>query len=98
MAEFLFETAQLTPCRYVVNGLAIIETMADLRAGRADISINTTPKGRSILQLRHYPKMPKKTSLISSFYFFAMIRKTFSLFSLGHCDCKMKLSFNTIVH
>ena len=81
MAEFLFETAQLTPCRYVVNGLAIIETMADLRAGRADISINTTPKGRSILQLRHYPKMP-----------------TNSLFSLGHCDCKMKLSFNTIVH
>ena len=52
LAEFLFEVAQLTPCRYVVNGLAILETTADLRAGRADISITTSPKGRTVLLLK----------------------------------------------
>ena len=52
LAEFLFETAQLTPCRYIVNGLAILETTADLRAGRADININTSPNGRTVLQLK----------------------------------------------
>ena len=52
LAEFLFETAQLTPCRYVVNGLAIVETTADLRAGRAEIRVQRSPKGRSVLQMR----------------------------------------------
>ena len=44
--------AQLTPCRYLLNGLAIIETNSDMRGGRAMVSIGQSPKGRAILSLR----------------------------------------------
>ncbi|CAE7730235.1 Cacna1h [Symbiodinium sp. CCMP2592] len=52
LGEFLYEMAQLTPCRYLLNGLAIIETNSDMRGGRAIISIGQSPKGRAILSLR----------------------------------------------
>ncbi|CAJ1417156.1 unnamed protein product [Effrenium voratum] len=51
LGEFLFEVAQLTPCRYVVNGLSILETTADLRGGRAQLAIDEA-KGRQVLTLR----------------------------------------------
>ena len=52
LGEFLYEMAQLTPCRYFVNGLAIMEANADLRGGRAVISIGHSPKGKPVLVLR----------------------------------------------
>mmetsp|Transcript_58085 Transcript_58085/g.136129 ORF Transcript_58085/g.136129 Transcript_58085/m.136129 type:complete len:182 (-) Transcript_58085:233-778(-) len=52
LGEFLYELSQLTPCRYIVNGLAILESTSDMRAGRALLSITSSPKGRSVLVLR----------------------------------------------
>eukprot|EP00444_Apocalathium_aciculiferum_P043233 CAMPEP_0183536192 /NCGR_PEP_ID=MMETSP0371-20130417/28072_1 /TAXON_ID=268820 /ORGANISM="Peridinium aciculiferum, Strain PAER-2" /LENGTH=210 /DNA_ID=CAMNT_0025736763 /DNA_START=83 /DNA_END=712 /DNA_ORIENTATION=+ len=49
LGEFLFELAQLAPCRFVVNGLSIMESTADMRAGRAVVDISTKPNGRSVL-------------------------------------------------
>lgn len=50
LGEFLFEAAQLTPLRFAVNGLAMLENNVDLRAGRAAISVMGT--SRRILQLK----------------------------------------------
>lgn len=49
LGEFLFELAQLAPCRYIVNGLSIMEAKADMRAGRAEVSTSKTPSGKTML-------------------------------------------------
>ena len=52
LGEFLYEMVQLTPCRYSINGLAIMEATSDMRAGRSIISLGQSPKGKTILSMR----------------------------------------------
>eukprot|EP00931_Biecheleriopsis_adriatica_P008592 TRINITY_DN109747_c0_g1_i1.p1 TRINITY_DN109747_c0_g1~~TRINITY_DN109747_c0_g1_i1.p1 ORF type:complete len:219 (-),score=29.69 TRINITY_DN109747_c0_g1_i1:122-778(-) len=51
LGQFLYELAQLAPVRYFVNGLSMIETTVDMRAGRAEVSVTTTPQGKTVLAL-----------------------------------------------